>query len=336
MRPKVYVTRRIPHPGLEIIGECCDILLHEGETPPSREEIIRNVRDKDGLLCLLTDSITEEVMDAGPRLKVISTFSTGFEHLDVPAATARGIYCGHTPDVLTEATADLTFALLLGAARNIVPADRFLRSGEWSIPWSPTLFLGEMVWGRTLGLVGFGRIGRAVALRAKGFNMKVLYHDMRRLSPDEERKYGAHYRTLEALLGESDFVSLHTPLTPQTRHLMNEERFGLMKAKAFLINASRGPVVDETALVKALKEGRIAGAALDVFEKEPVEKDNSLLGFGNVVLLPHIASATTETRSKMAEMSATNLVAALKGQRPPHLLNPEVEKIRTLSEIRMI
>ena len=336
MRPKVYVTRRIPYPGLELVSEYCDIVLHEGETSPSREEIIRNVRDKDGLLCLLTDSITAEVMDAGPRLKVISTYSTGFEHLDVPAATARGIYLGHTPDVLTEATADLTFALLLAAARNIIQADRFLRSGEWNIPWSPTLFLGELVWGSAFGLVGFGRIGKAVALRAQGFNMKVLYYDIRRLSPDEEREYSAHYRTLEELLRESDFVSLHTPLTPQTRHLMNEERLGLMKAKAFLINASRGPVVDEVALAKALREGWIAGAALDVFEREPVGKDNPLLGLENVVLLPHIASATTETRSKMAEMAAANLLAALKGQRPPHLLNPEVEKIRTLSEIRMI
>jgi glyoxylate reductase len=241
MRPRVYVTRKIPSPGLEIVGESCDILLHEGEGPPAAEDIIANIADKDAILCLLTEKMTGKVMDAGPRLKVISTYSTGFEHIDVAAATARGIYVGHTPDVLTEATADLTLALLLSGARKIVEADRFLRSGEWTIPWSPFLFLGASVWGKSIGIVGFGRIGRAVALRAKGFAMRILYNDANRLSPEEEAGYGVEYRSLDELLRESDFVTLHTPLTTETHHLMDEERLRLMKRTAFLSMRHGGP-----------------------------------------------------------------------------------------------
>jgi glyoxylate reductase len=336
MKPKVYITRRIPPPGLELIGEFCDVVLHPYDVPPGEEEIIQNIRDKDGLLCLLTDRINKNIIEAASQLKVISTFSAGFEHIDVNEATKRGIYIGYTPGVLTDATADLVFALILSVSRRIIEADRFVRKLNWKISWSPTLLLGESVWGSIIGIIGLGRIGKAVAKRAKGFNMKVLYTDIARISPEEENGLGVEYRPLEDLLRESDFVSIHTPLTKETYHMIDEKGLRLMKSGAILINTSRGPTVDETALVKALKEKWIGGAGLDVFEREPIGEDNPLLELDNVILLPHIGSATRKTRAKMAEVAASNLLSVLKGESPPYWLNPEVERIRPLSRVRML
>jgi len=335
MKPKVYITRRIPEPGISLIKESCDVTIHPHDEPPAHEEIMGHIRDKDALLCLLSDRIDREIMDAGPGLKVISTFSVGFEHIDVAAATKRGIYIGYTPGILTEATADLAFSLLLGTARRITEAERFLRGRRWKTAFSPNLLLGTSVWGGALGIIGLGRIGKAVARRAKGFNMKVLYTKRSPLPRDEEANLGVEYRPLEELLEQSDFVSLHTPLTDETRHLMNEARLRLMKPTAILINTARGPVMDEAALIRALQEKRIGGAGLDVFEKEPVDATNPLFQLDNVVLLPHLGSATIQARSKMAEVAALNLLAVLHGEVPPCWLNPEVESIRPLAHARM-
>ncbi|MCD6444109.1 D-glycerate dehydrogenase [Candidatus Bathyarchaeota archaeon] len=335
-RPKVYVTRVIPPPGLDILKEHCEVELHTEEIPPSKEEIIEKVRDKDALLCLLTDKIDSEVMDAAPDLVVISTYSVGFDHIDIEEATRRGIYVTNTPGVLTDAVADFTWALLLSAARRVVEADRYVREGKWKVGWIPTLFLGAAVYGKTLGIVGLGRIGRAVAERAKGFNMKVLYYDIYRPPAEVEQKLGVEYRPLDELLKESDFVSLHVPLTKNTYHLIGERELRLMKKTAYLINTARGAVVDTYALAKALEEGWIAGAALDVHEKEPINMDHPILKLKNVVLAPHIASATIWTRSKMAEMAATNLIAVLKGEMPPNLVNKDVLKVRPLDQVKRI
>ena len=336
MRPKVYITRKIPEPGPGLIGKYCDIVLHKREQPPRREELIKNIKGKDALLCLLTDRIDREVIEAGADLKVISTLSAGFEHIDVAAATKKGIYIGHTPGVLTEATADLAFALILAASRNIVQADTFVRNKRWKVPWSPSLFLGQSVRGSTIGIIGLGRIGRAVAQRAKGFGMKILYADARRASSVEEKRLHLEYRPLDGLLQESDFVTIHAPLTEETFHMINAKRLKLMKPTAILINTSRGQTIDEKALVQALRENRIAGAALDVFEKEPVAKDNPLLRLHNVTLLPHIGSATREARGRMSDLSAQNLLNVLMGKPPAHWLNPDVANIRPLKAVKMI
>ncbi len=336
MKPKVYVTRRIPEPGISLIEESCDVTLHPCDEPPTHEEIVNRIRGKDALLCLLSDRIDREVMEAAPSLKVISTFSVGFEHIDVAEATRRGIYIGYTPGILTEATADLAFSLLLGVARRITEADRFLRGHRWMTAFSPSLLLGASVWGAALGVIGLGRIGKAVARRAKGFNMKVFYTKRTPLSREEEANLDVEYRPLEALLEQSDFVSLHTPLNGETRYLINEARLRLMKPNAILINTARGPVVDEAALVRALQDKWIAGAGLDVFEEEPIDPANPLFRLDNVVLLPHLGSATVQARSKMGEVAASNLLAVLHGEAPPGWLNPEVEKIRPLSHTRML
>jgi len=336
MKPKVYITRKIPEPGIRLIGEYCIITLHKKETPPTREEIIKNIAGKDALLCLLTERIDREVLEAGPDLKVISTYSAGFEHIDVAAATEKGIYIGYTPGVLTEATADLAFALILAASRNIVQADSFVRGKRWTISWSPSLLLGRSVRGSTIGIIGLGRIGRAVAQRARGFDMRVLYTDAKWSSSAEEKRLRAEYRPLPDLLRESDFVTIHTPLTKETFRLIDAKRLRLMKPTAILINTSRGQTVDEKALIEALREKRIAGAGLDVFEKEPLGKDNPLLGLPNVTLLPHIGSATHEARGKMSEIAARNLLNVLMGKPPLHWLNPDAAKIRPLKKLSAI
>jgi glyoxylate reductase len=336
MKPKVYITRRIPLQGIAQVFEVCDVTVHDSDLPPTREEIISSIGDKDGIYCLLTDRIDREVLEHAGRLKVISTMSAGFEHIEVDEATRRGIYVGYTPGILTEATADLTFALILAAARRVVEADRFVRSGDWQISWLPTLFLGESLWGRTLGIIGMGRIGKAVTRRAKGFSMRVLYADRLSLSREEEKELGAEYCSLEELLQTSDIVSVHTPLTGETFHMIDETRLRLMKPTAILINTSRGSTVDETALVKALQEKWIAGAGLDVFEKEPVAPDNPLLVMGNVIILPHLGSATRQTRELMADLAARNLLSVFKGERPSQWLNPEVEKVKPLPAVKML
>lgn len=284
---------------------------------------------------MLTDRVDAAVIDAASTLKVVASFSVGVDHIDVPEATRRGVYVTYTPGVLTDATADLAFALLMAAARRIAEADEYVRSGSWKAGWSPAMLLGEGVYGKTLGVVGLGRIGAAVAKRASGFRMKVLYYSRLR-SPEKERMLGVEYRPLDALLKESDFVSLHIPLTEETRHFINRERLKSMKRNAILINTARGPVVDEDALAEALENRWIAGAGLDVFSAEPLPTDSPFMRLRTVVLAPHIGSATNETRQLMSEISAKNLLAVLKGEEPPHLFNPDVKKIRSLSEAKML
>jgi glyoxylate reductase len=319
-----------------MLKECCDIELHNSkEWPPSRQELIQKVKDKDALLCLLTDKIDAEVMDSAPNLRVISTYSVGFDHIDIPEATKRGIYVTHTPGVLTDAVAEFTVGLILAVTRRIVEADKIIRTGQWDKPWNPYFLTGPELKGKTIGLVGLGRIGVATAKRLSSFDVKILYYDVERRW-DVESVLNMEYADLDTLLKESDIVSVHVPLTKDTFHLINEERLRKMKKTAYLINTARGPVVDTNALVKALKEGWIAGAALDVFEQEPLPADHPLTKFDNVILAPHIASATIEARQRMAELAARNLIAVLKGEMPPALVNKEVLKVRPLEKVKMI
>lgn len=319
---KVFVTRIIPEEGLKLILENCDAEVWQEETPPPREVLIEKIRDCEGVLTLLSDKMDAEVMDSAPKLRVISNYAVGYDNIDVEEATKRGIMVTNTPGVLTETTADLAFALILATARRIVEADKYTRKGIWKT-WGPMLLLGQDVYGATLGIIGFGRIGQAVARRAKGFNMRILYYDVQR-NEEAERELGAEYRDLHSLLKEADIVSIHTPLTPETYHMIGEKELSLMKPTAILVNTARGAVVDQKALYKALKEKRIFGAGLDVYEKEPIDKDDPLMELDNVILLPHIGSASVETRKRMAIMAAENLLAGLRGERPKHLVNPEV------------
>jgi glyoxylate reductase len=321
-KPKVFVTRLIPEKGLEIVRDVCDVDLWQNEIPPTRDELLQHIRGVDGLLCLLTDKIDGEVMDeAGPQLKVISNHAVGFDNIDVLAATARKIPVGNTPDVLTEATADFAFALMMAVARRINEGERYVRDGKWKT-WGPMTLLGVDLKGATLGLIGFGRIGKAVAHRALGFDMRVIYYDL------SEKKPSPHLNAMpvdfETLLEESDFISIHAPLTPDTRHLIDAEALSKMKPNTVLINTARGPIVDPDALYEALKEHRIFGAGLDVTEPEPIPLDSPLLALDNVVIAPHIASASKTSREKMAWMAAQNLIAGLKGERLPNCVNPHV------------
>lgn len=322
---KVYITRRIPEPGIEMIRKEHEVEINPYDRVLTREELLQAVKGKDGILCLLTDKMDAEVFDAaGPQLKVVSNYAVGYDNIDVNEATKRGIVVTNTPGVLTETTADLAWALIMSVARRIVEADKFTRAGKYE-GWAPMLFLGQDVYGKTLGIIGMGRIGQAVARRAKGFNMKVLYNDIRRIPEELEKELNATFASIDEVIENSDFVSLHTFLSPETYHLINEERLRKMKKTAYLINTSRGPVVDESALVKALKEGWIAGAGLDVYEFEP-KLVPGLAECENAVLLPHIASASVETRTKMATMAAENLLAVLANKMPPNPVNPEVLK----------
>jgi len=315
-----------------MLSKECKVSLNKKPKPPSRAEILKNVAGKDGILCMLSDRIDAQVMNAaGPNLRVISSYSTGFEHIDVKEATVRGIYVTYTADILAEATADLTFALILACARRIISADRYVRANRWKIGWSPDLMLGYNVHGTTLGIIGLGRIGAAVARRAKGFNMKILYYNRSR-NLQRESELGAAYAELDDLLAQSDFVSVHTSLNSTSRHMINKSKLSLMKKTAFLINTARGNVVNQADLAKALKSNQIAGAALDVYENEPLPRTSPLLQMKNVVLLPHIGSATFQTRSKMAQVAAKNLLDVLSGKEPDprFLVNPEVKNIRPL------
>lgn len=324
-KPKVFVTRIIPDAGLRLVQTACDVDLWTDELPPPREVLLARVRGVEGLLCLLTDRIDAEVMDAaGPGLKVISNHAVGYDNIDVPAATARGIPVGNTPGILTDATADFAFALLLAAARRVVEGERFVHAGRWKT-WGPSLLLGQDVCGATLGVIGFGRIGQAVARRAAGFAMRVLYHDPSQ--PQLPADLCATPVDLATLLRESDFVSLHVPLTQETRHLINRETLALMKPTAVLVNTARGPVVDQGALYEALREHRIFAAALDVTDPEPIPPDSPLLTLDNCLIVPHIASASVTTRQKMSLMAAENLIAGLKGERLPNCVNPEVYRL---------
>ncbi len=327
MRPKVFVTREIPERGLSKIREHYEVDLWTDEAPPPKDVIIERVQDVDALVSLLTDPIDAEVFDAAPKLRIVSQYAVGYDNIDIEEATKRGIYVTNTPGVLTETVADFTFALMLAVARRVVEADKYVREGKWKVAWHPLMMLGSDVYGRTLGIVGMGRIGSAVARRAKGFGMRILYYDSVRRE-DLEKELGAEFVDLDRLLEESDYVSLHVPLTPETYHLIGEEQLRKMKPTAFLINTARGKVVDQKALYKALREGWIAGAGLDVFEQEPISPDDPLLKLDNVVLAPHAASASHETRSRMAEMVAENLIAFLNGKVPPNLVNKGVVDVR--------
>jgi glyoxylate reductase len=323
-KPRVFVSRVIPEEGLARVREATDATIWEGELPPPRDDLLRAVEGCDGILTLLTDRVDDELLDrAGPQLKVVSNFAVGFDNIDVAACTRRKLPVGNTPGVLTETTADLAWALLMAAARRLVEGDRYVRDGKWKT-WGPMLLMGPDIHGATLGIVGFGRIGQAMARRAKGFAMRIVYHDLQRVPKSVEAEFDATYMTLEGLLSESDFVSLHTVLSPETKGLLNAERLGWMKPTAILVNTSRGPVVDSMALVDALRDGTIAGAALDVTDPEPLPADHPLVGLDNCLVVPHIASASRATRGKMASMAAANLLAGLRGDRLPTPVNPEV------------
>lgn len=326
MKPRIFVTRRIPEKGLEMLRPQAEVEVWPDALPPDYPVLVERVQGIDALLCMLTDRIDGNLMDAaGSRLKVISQFAVGVDNIDTAAATERGIPVGNTPGVLTDTTADLAWALLMAAARRVAESDRFVRAGKWKT-WASIGFLGQDIAGATLGIVGFGRIGRAVAERARGFGMRILYHSRRR-HPEAERKVNAEFVGLDTLLRESDFVSLHTNLSEDTRHLMNEANFKKMKPGSVLINTARGPIVDSGALYRALSSGTIAYAALDVTEPEPLRPDDPLLALDNIVLCPHIGSASHKTRSRMSAMAAENLIAGLNGKRLPHCANPQVYDI---------
>jgi len=321
-KPKVFVTRIIRDKGLDLVKDACQAEIWPEELPPSREILLERVRDVDGLLCLLTDRIDGEVMDAaGPGLKVISNHAVGFDNIDVAAATARGIPVGNTPGILTDATADMAFALMMAAGRRVVEAEKFLRAGKWKT-WGPSMLLGLDFAGATLGLVGFGRIGQAMAKRATGFDMRVLYYDPGASRPPS--RLSAVLTDLDTLLQESDFVSIHVPLTPETRHMVNAEFLSKMKPEAVLVNTARGGVLDQDALYKTLKESRIFAAALDVTDPEPLPPDSPLLELDNCIIVPHIASASVYSRDMMAFLAAKNLIAGINGERLEHCVNPEV------------
>ena len=329
-KPKVYVTRELPERGLKTIKERFDAEVWPEYAPPPKKTIIEKAKDVDALATLLSDKIDAEVFDAAPKLKMIAQLAVGFDNVDVQEATKRGIYVSNTPEVLTDTTADFAWTLLMALARRVVEADKYVRMGKWKVGWHPAMLQGRDVYGATMGIVGAGRIGYAVAKRATGFSMKILFYDVIP-RPEMEKDFGAKRVDLDELLKQSDFVSVHVPLMKETHHLINAEKLRLMKKTAYLINNSRGPVVDEKALYEALNEGRIAGAGLDVFEQEPTSLANPLLKLDNVVVAPHISSASYETRSKMAEMVADNLIAFFEGKKPPNLINPDVLKVRPLT-----
>ena len=320
-KPKVLATRPLFEAARAILDAACDVDYWKQPDRISREELIRRIEDKQGLVCLLTEHINDELLHAAPKLRIASNVAVGFDNIDVAACTKRGVVATNTPGVLDETTADFAWTLLMAVARRVGEGEALARSGNWK-GWDLDQLVGTDVWGKTLGLVGFGRIGRAVARRASGFQMKVVYSDAVRVAENIEQELHAEYRDLNTLLAESDYVSVHVPLLEETRGLFNALRFARMKPTAFLINTARGPVVDEAALVHALESGKIAGAALDVFENEPFIHPG--LKRNNVVLAPHIASASLETRTKMSCIAAENVVAFFNGQRPPNMLNPEV------------
>jgi glyoxylate reductase len=318
---KVLVTGNLPDTVIAMLSAEHEVTVHPLDSPMERSDLLARISDKRGVLCMITDRIDEELLEQAPELTMIANCAVGYDNIDVEAASRRGILVSNTPGVLTDATADLTFALILAVARRVVEGDKRTRTGEFKF-WAPFLFLGREVSGKTLGIIGLGSIGKAVAGRASGFDMKLLYHNRRRVDPSVERELNVEYADLESLLSQSDFVSLHVPLSPETHHLIGRKELELMKPDAFLINVARGPVVDEQALAEALQQGHIAGAGLDVYEHEP-NVTPALLFLDNVVLLPHVGSATLETRTSMATLAAENLLAGLRGEVPPTCLNFE-------------
>jgi glyoxylate reductase len=323
----VLVTRMLPTPAMDAIRARCDADVWEDEWAIPRDQLLHRVAGKRGAVTLLTEKVDGEFLDAaGPDLVVVANYAVGFDNIDVAACTERGVLATNTPEVLTETTADTAWALLMAAARRVPEGDRFLRSGTKWI-WGPEMMLGQDVHGATLGVVGFGRIGQAVARRAQGFGMRIVYFDLYRPPEDVERELGAEYREFEDLLAEADLISIHVALTPDTRHLFGAEQFRRMKPTAVIVNTSRGPVIHEAALAAALRDGEIFAAGLDVFEREP-EVHPDLLGLDNAVVIPHLGSATVATRNAMGMLAAENLIAGLEGRRPPTLLNPEAWEAR--------
>lgn len=327
-RKKIYITRQLPDEAMKILKSKFEVEVWPKEMPPPKSLIIEKVRKAEGLICLLTEPIDEAVIGAaGSQLRGICQVAVGFDNIDVKAATKKGIYVTNTPGVLTDTTADFAFTLLMAVARRVSEADRYVKAGKWKVPWGLMMLLGQDIWGKTIGIIGLGRIGSAVAQRAKGMNMNTLYYDVYR-NEQAEKEIGVEYVPLETLLRESDFVTIHVPLMPSTRHLINEDRLRLMKKTACLINTSRGPVVDEKALYKALKENWIWGAGLDVWESEPTDPNNPLLKLENMTAAPHISSGSVATRTKMAVMAVEDMVAIQEGRVPLNLVNKEVLKVK--------
>ncbi|MBM7649685.1 glyoxylate reductase [Bacillus ectoiniformans] len=320
MKPRVYITRKLPEAIVKKISSICDMRMwNEAETPVPREVLEKEIQEADGLLCLLTEAIDDSIMNKAKHLKIIANMAVGYNNIDLDSATKRGIMVTNTPGVLTETTADLTFALLMATARRLVESSDYLRNGEWQT-WSPMQLTGQDIYGATLGIVGLGRIGEALVKRAKGFDMNVLYYNRSR-KPEKEKDLGIEFSSLESLLASSDFVCVMTPYTKETHHLIGAEQLGLMKESAVLINTARGGIVDEEALYRALIDKQIWGAGLDVFEQEPVCVDHPLIKLPNVVTLPHIGSASIATRTKMAELAVMNLLQGVTNSTPENLLN---------------
>ncbi len=329
MKPRVLITRVLPEPALEVVRQACEVQLDPLDQPLTPAALRQAVIGKQGVLCLVTDRLDAQVLDAATELKVVSNVAVGYDNIDVAAATQRGILVTNTPGVVTESTADLTWSLLCSLARRIAEGDRYIRAGKWR-DWTLLLMAGSDIHGKTLGICGMGRIGQAVARRAKGFNMRILYHNRQRLDTILESELNATWVEKRTLLQQADFVSLHVPLSAATTHFIGVEELRMMRPTAYLINAARGPVVDEAALIQALQQGWIAGAALDVFEHEP-HVPQALQELENVVLVPHIGSASVATRTRMAVMAAENLVAVLRDEYTPYIVNPVIAQGATSS-----
>ena len=323
---KVWITRRIPRSAIAMLQQVAEVEIWQGEDPPPREEVIARMPGLDGLLTMLNDKISADLIEAGAHLKVISQMAVGFDNIDVAAATRLGVPVGHTPGVLTETTADFAWALMMAASRRVAEADRQVHAGVW-LPWGPDVLTGYDLYGRTLGIVGMGRIGKAVARRARGFDMRVLYYNRHR-DLEAEKELGVEFSDLDELLARSDFVSLHVFASPETYHLINRERLEKMKPEAVLVNTARGSVVDIDALMWALREGKITAAGLDVFDPEPIPPGHPILSLHNVVITPHIASGGKRAREDSAIMAVENLIAGLRGEQLPHCANPAVYEHR--------
>ena len=322
MKPRVFVTRILPKEAMDRINSFCDAEIWHKDLPPPRDVLLDNIHGIEGLLCLLTDKVDAEMLSRASKLRVISNYAVGYDNIDIAEATKRGIIVTNTPDVLTETTADFTFALMMAAARRVVEGDKQVRAGDWKT-WGPLILLGRDMHHATVGIIGLGRIGTAVARRARGFDARVIYYGPARKT-EIENELGIRYAELDRLFAESDFITIHASLTPKTQHLIGQEQLGAMKTTCVLVNTARGPLVDNMALYEALRDGRIGFAALDVTDPEPLPTNHPLLTLNNITVTPHIASATVATRTKMALMAANNLIAGLKGAMPPNAVNPEV------------
>lgn len=324
-KPRVLVTRRIDPEAEAILAQAASVEIWQEAEPPSKEVLLQKLAGVDGLLTMLTDPIDEQVINANAaNLKVIAQMAVGYDNIDIAAATRHGIPVGHTPGVLTETTADFAWALMMAAARRVVEADGEVRSGNW-LPWGPDVLTGVDIYGKTIGIIGLGRIGKAMARRAKGFSMRVLYFDNNR-DPKTETELGIEFSPLDDLIRQSDFVTLHVYYSPESHHLINRDRFEQMKPSAVLVNTSRGAIVDPDALTQALQTSQIAAAGIDVFDPEPIPADHPILKLKNLVIAPHIASASKETRKRMALMTVENITAGLNDKHLPYCANPEVYK----------